>query len=155
MSAWPTLRTQVGHSPRAEKCQSGHLLATQPPLKSLPLISPRQQWHPHQRYDCGLRRLHTLNAFTGRLKPLRASSPANSTSAGVSTALNTLTTAKHISETTCANRCAVDERLSTHLPFPDSYRRRAGTRFGFLACDPPCEVHAVTPSVSRDPSCGR
>src|SRR5215468_6753114 len=67
-----------------------HLLATQPPLKSLPLISPRQYWHPHQRYDCGLRRLHTLNAFTGRLKPLRASSPANSTSTSLSTALNTL-----------------------------------------------------------------
>src|SRR5262249_18592584 len=67
-----------------------HLLATQPPLKSLPLISPRQYWHPHQRYDRGLRRLHTLNAFTGRLKPLRASSPANSTSTSVSTALNTL-----------------------------------------------------------------
>src|SRR6266487_96302 len=37
-----------------------------------------------------LRGLHTLNAFTGRLKPLRTSSPANSTSASVSTALATL-----------------------------------------------------------------
>jgi hypothetical protein len=24
--------------------------------ESLPLISPSQQWHPHQRYDCGPRR---------------------------------------------------------------------------------------------------
>jgi hypothetical protein len=41
-------------------------------------------------YDCGLRQLHTLNAFTGRLKPLRTSSPANAASARVSMALNTL-----------------------------------------------------------------
>jgi hypothetical protein len=43
-----------------------------------------------------------------------------------------LTTAKPISETTCANTCAVDEPLSRHLPFPDSYRRESGTQSRIL-----------------------
>src|SRR5262249_32428778 len=78
------------HGRSIQMCQSRAFAGYATPLKSLPLISPRQYWHPHQHYDCWLRRLHTLNAFTGRLKPLRASSPANSTSTSVSTALNTL-----------------------------------------------------------------
>jgi hypothetical protein len=67
-TAFPHEQTFAGTHRTAVSCQKRALLATQPPLKSLPLISPRQQWHLHQRYDCGLRRLHTLNAFTGRLK---------------------------------------------------------------------------------------
>jgi hypothetical protein len=84
------LRTLIAAAHRSHSCQKRAFAGYATASESLPLISPRQHWHLHQRYDCGLRRLHTLNAFTGRLKPLRASTPANSTSASVSTALNTL-----------------------------------------------------------------
>jgi hypothetical protein len=86
---FPRKRTSIRDLAMSHSCQKRAFAGYATASESLPLISPRQQWHLHQRYDCGLRRLHTLNAFTGRLKPLRASSPANSTSASVSTALNT------------------------------------------------------------------